>query len=154
VTVEGGPFTAVTDTEAATDAARDLVRRYYAEVWGAGHPDRCEHFFAPDFTDHDPAGGRGDRQAAIRSIRLLMGSMRDREMEVLHLIAEGDLVAAHWVLRWTQVGRLLGQRSADGRRITLRGHDLYRVRDGHLTDVWHCEDFYGVSRQLAGPDGS
>lgn len=133
----------------ATESARALVRRYYREVWGVGDADRCDHFFSPDFTDHDPAGVRGDRQSAIRSIRLMMASMRDREMEVVHLIAEGDLVAAHWVLRWTQVGRLLGQRVADGRRIILRGHDLYRVRDGCIVDVWHCEDFYGVARELA-----
>jgi ketosteroid isomerase-like protein len=109
-----------------------LLRRYYEEVWVAGHVERLEELLAPDYVDHDPPPGVGsDRDDARRFAAAFLADRRDPRFEVLVLVATEDAAAAHWHLEWT--------RRADGRRLEMRGSDLIRVRDGRIAEIFHVE---------------
>jgi len=132
-----------------TAGVKELLGRYYSEVWERGNADACDELLADDYVDHDPAPGFGtDRAAAKQLVAAVTGGMKDVAMDVEHVIIEGDMAAAHWRMQWTQVGDFMGMVPADGRRIALHGHDFYRVRGGRIVDIWHCEDFLGVLSQL------
>src|SRR5690242_1401424 len=109
-----------------------LLRRYYEEVWVQGRVERLEDLLAPDYVDHDPPPGfAADRDDARRFAAAFTADRRDPRFEVLVLVATEDAAAAHWRLEWT--------RRADGQRLSMRGSDLIRVRDGRIAEIFHVE---------------
>jgi predicted SnoaL-like aldol condensation-catalyzing enzyme len=52
---------------------------------------------------------------------------------VHHLIIEGDLAAVHWTMTWDAPD------SAGAPSGRMRGHDFFRLREGRISEVWHCE---------------
>jgi steroid delta-isomerase-like uncharacterized protein len=137
-----------------SEATRDLLSRYYREVWEGGDVAALDRFLADDYVDHDPSPGFGsDKEGAKRIAAAVTNSMKDGHLTIRDVIVEGDRAAAHWTHTWTQTGDFLGMVPADGRRIQLRGHDFFLVRDGRIAEVWHCEDFFGVLAQLGALPG-
>ena len=131
------------------DEDRDLLSRYYHEVWGAGNVDALEELLTDDYIDHDPSPGFGpDKQAAKKLTAAVTSGMKDGRLTIRAVIVEGDRAAAHWTHTWTQIGDFLGRFPADGRQLHLRGHDFFRLRNGRIAEIWHCEDLLGVLGQL------
>ena len=136
-------------TMAADDPTKTMVRRYYAEVWEKGDPSGLEEFLAEDYEDHNPFPGLGaDREGAAAMVSAVMADTTDVTMDVVHAIAEGDFVAAHWRMQWTQHGMFMGMIPAEGKQLTLEGHDFMRIADGRIAEIWHVEDVMSVMGQL------
>jgi steroid delta-isomerase-like uncharacterized protein len=132
-------------------ATEDVVRRYLDRVWQRGDADAVADLLSEDFVDHDPPPGFGGDRASHRElVASTTAGMRDRQLRIRALISDGDLVAVRHETSWVQDGPLFGV-PADGRRLTLKGIDLYRVRDGRIAESWHCENVADVRRQAAAP---
>ena len=127
--------------------ARELIRRYYDEVWVKGNVDAIDDLCAPDYVDHTPA----DDSAQLERLKRVAGVYRDTatevELELDVLVGEGDDVAAFWTMRWTQQGEFFGV-PADGKRLTLRGAQFFRLRDGAIAETWHVDDYVRLFGQL------
>jgi steroid delta-isomerase-like uncharacterized protein len=131
-----------------TDTTRDLLHRYYSEVWVRGNVAALDDLLDDDYVDHDPTPGFGtDKASAKGLVAAITGGMQNAALDSLDMIVEGDHAAAHWTMHWTQQGAFMGL-PADGKEIHLRGHDFYRLRAGKIADIWHCEDFAGLLGQL------
>ena len=74
--------------------------------------------------------------------------MKDGRLEIHDVIVEGDRAAGALDAHVTQVGDFLGRLPPDGRQLHLRGHDFFRLRDGRIAEIRHCEDFMGVLSHL------
>jgi ketosteroid isomerase-like protein len=117
-----------------------LLRRYYQTVWIEGRLGALDELLAEDYYDHDPPPGFGhDRTAARHLAQTFVAGLHDPCMTIVALVATTDAAAAHWRLRWTQQGPLLGDPAFDGHRLVMRGADLIRVADGRITDIYHTE---------------
>jgi len=128
--------------------AKATLTAYY-DAWKSGDADALDALLADDFVDHDPVPGfTADKQGAKQFLAVTMGATKDAEMRVSPIVVDGDNAAAHWTMDWTQVGDFMGQVPADGKRLSLRGHDFYRLKDGRIAEVWHVEDIVGVLMQL------
>lgn len=128
---------------------KDVVRRYYAEVWAKGDPALLDELLDDAYVDHNPFPGMGaDKAGAAAVVTGIMAGTSDVSMDVENIIAEGDFVAAHWRMDWTQNGTFMGMFPADGKRLSLEGHDFYRPVDGRIADIWHVEDVVSVLGQL------
>src|ERR671939_486351 len=115
-----------------TDTTRDLLHRYYTEVWVRGNAAALDDLLDDDYVDHDPARGFGTDKASAKGIvAAITGGMHNAALDSLDMIIEGDRAAAHWTMHWTQQGQLMGL-PADGKQVQLRGHDFYRVRDDKI----------------------
>jgi ketosteroid isomerase-like protein len=127
----------------------DLVRRYFDRVWQQGDAGAVVELLTEDFVDHDPPPGFGGDRAAHRDLVTSMtAAMGDRQHRIGALVSDRDLVAVRHETEWVQTGPLFGL-AADGRRLTLKGLDMYRVRDGRIAECWHCENMADVLRQAA-----
>src|SRR4051794_30616846 len=136
----------VTDELAA--ANKELLRRFYKEVYVDWDMSLVDAVVSPRFTSHDwpdsgPTGPRAFRQyyAAIRA------AVPDARYEVDDLIAEGDRVVVRWRLLGTHE-RAFGDILPTGRAITLKGIAIYRLEDRKLVERWVVSDVYGL---LHGP---
>jgi predicted SnoaL-like aldol condensation-catalyzing enzyme len=82
------------------EANKDLVRRFYEELWNRGNLAAAEELVAQDYVRHDlrpgaaPPGPAG-QQAIAQRFRTAFPDIR---LEVEAVVAEGDLVVARWTI--------------------------------------------------------
>lgn len=144
----GGPIHQHSQMDADTNKA--LYRRWLTEIWTAGNYAMADEILAEDLRDHtpmrgQPAGRAGDLWAAS-TIRAAFPDMR---FEIDALVADDEFVAGRWTMRATHTGRfeMMGIEPT-GRPVVMGGQEIFRVRDGLLAEVWHCEDIGSMLEQL------
>lgn len=114
--------------------ARATLKRYYTAVWQDGDVAALDELLSAGYVDHNPLPGFGAAAAAAKAMAAHVAEiMPGARLEVHHLIIEGDLAAAHWTMTWNAPDNA---GSPGGR---MRGHDFFRLREGRISEVWHCE---------------
>ena len=132
-------------------ANKELVRRFYKEVYVDWNMALVDEIVSPRFVSHDwpadgPVGPEGFRifYSAIRA------ALPDARYAVDDLIAEGDRVVVRWRLLGTHKGDFRGI-APTGRAIALKGIAIYRVERGKLMERWVVADLHGVLEELQAP---
>ena len=72
----------------------------------------------------------------------------DFRFDVHHLIAAGDLVAAHYDFSGTQQDTFLGTIPSRGRRFTARGMSVFRFEFGRIAEIWVAFHTLSMMQQL------
>ena len=128
---------------------KTLVLRYYDEVWRNGNVDAIDELLTPDHVDETPPPGfDGTREAQKQIAAMMRDSSKDKTIDLIDLVIDGDRVAGVWRMSWTQIGDLWGMVPADGRRIELEGMDYFQIRDGRIARTRHVENWLAVALQL------
>jgi predicted SnoaL-like aldol condensation-catalyzing enzyme len=115
---------------ATLEANKAVVRALYERVFNQHDVAAADSLMRPDYIQHNPnvPGGReGFKQAFTQMFRMVP----DAHVQVLHLVAEGDLVVAHVLNTATIPGTTT--------RIEQPGLDLFRIQDGKLAEHWDAE---------------
>lgn len=134
---------------------KHLVESFIQELFTKGDLTAVDRYLAPDFVNHDspfpnaPDGPEGMRQAAS----IFRAAVPDWRSEADHYIAEGDLVVEHFHAYGTQTGELLGA-PADGKTLTLRGIQIFRIAGDKIVERWGRLDELGLQQQLAGAEST
>ena len=113
-----------------------VVQRYIEEVINQGKLDVIETLFAPNMREKVKgflAGGDDP--------------FPDGHEEIQHLVAEGNTVVAHWVLRGTHRAPFFGI-PATSKTIEAHGFSIYFFEDGKIVDDLMVFDNYDVLEQL------
>jgi ketosteroid isomerase-like protein len=90
---------------------KDLVRRYYQEVWSKGNLDFVDQVFTDDYVNCDPAtpGVRLEgRQAFKELVGTLRGAFQDMAMTIDRQHVDGDVVISEWTAKAVHRGSLMG----------------------------------------------
>jgi steroid delta-isomerase-like uncharacterized protein len=127
------------------DANKALVRRYLEEVGNQRKLDVADALFAPNFQifpDYPP-GPAGVKQLITR----LVAAFPDLFVTIEHLIAEGDVVAAHITLHGTQQAAW-GDIPPTNKRMAAREMQFYRIADGQIIERWIIFDGLQMRQQL------
>ena len=128
---------------------KQLVHRFYEEVWDKGNVDVADDVFAHDYVRHDlrathaAPGPEGQKQIA----RAFRTAFPDLRFEAEIVIAEGDYVAARWTARGKHTGPW-GAVEPTGRSITLSGVNIFRFERGRVVEIWNHRDDLGLQEQL------
>ena len=129
---------------------KELLRRFYKDVYVDWDMTMVDEVVSPEFTSHDwPAGFPTGPQAFRDYYDDLRKTVPDARYEVDDLIAEGDRVVVRWRLLGTHKGEFQGI-APTGRAITLKGIAIYRVENGKLMERWVVSDLFGVLEQIRG----
>jgi steroid delta-isomerase-like uncharacterized protein len=133
----------------STDENKDLVRRFYEEVWDRGNTDFAYEVFAEDYVRHDfratealpgPAGQKkiaDDFRAAFPDLRVTVDL----------LFGEDDFVLGRWTATGTHLGSW-GQQEPTGRKVSFSACNIYRFEDGKVAEIWNHRDDLGLREQL------
>ena len=128
---------------------KELVRRFYDEVWRKGNVDVADDVFARDYVRHDlrateaAPGPEGQKQIA----RAFRAAFPDLRFDVEIVIAEGEYVAARWTASGTHTGRW-GNLDATGRFVTFSAVNIFRFERGRVAEIWNHRDDLGLQDQL------
>jgi len=129
--------------ETAT-ANKELVRRFYKEVYVDWNMSRADEVLSPQFMSHDwPEGGPTGPKAFRNYYSAIRSAVPDARYEVDDLIAEGNRVVVRWRMVGTHKGAFHGI-APTGRPIVLKGIAIYRVEAGKLMERWVVSDLYGA----------
>jgi predicted ester cyclase len=128
---------------------KQIVEDFITALFTNGELTAVDRYLDPGFINHDPplpgspGGPEGMRQAA----EVFRNAFPDWRSDYLHLIAEGDLVAEHFVAHGTHRGSAIGE-SPTGHDVVLRGINIFRVADGKIVERWGRLDDLGLLQQL------
>ncbi len=131
-----------------TDANKKVVTSFIDRLFSEGDLTAVDDHLSEDFVNHDPPFGAGaDREGMRTAARTFRAAFPDWHSEVHLLVAEGDLVAEVFTASGTHRGELMGV-APTGREISLRGINVFRARDGRITERWGRLDDLGFLQQL------
>jgi predicted ester cyclase len=77
----------------------------------------------------------------------LWSAFSDKKVTIEYILAEGDLVAAHFTVTGTQTGTFL-EIAPTGKTVRMIGTGIFRIVDGKSTDNWVTIDALGLLQQL------
>lgn len=133
-----------------TEQKKDLVRRYYQEVWTKGNLDFADQAFSDDYVNCDPAtpGVRLEgRQAFKEMVKGLRGAFQDMVMTIDRQHVDGDVVVSEWTAQAVHRGPLMGipptGRSGQTTGITISSFRGDRIREDRV--IW---DLFGLLSRL------
>ncbi|HEX4671572.1 MAG TPA: ester cyclase [Solirubrobacteraceae bacterium] len=126
-------------------ANKRLVRQYFKAIEG-GDLSTLDHIVADDYEDRVPGRDSG-RQPLQDSVRALRAAFPDLRSTVIHIVAEGDLVAVYNRVVGTHLGPM-GEMKATGNRVDFTAFQLFRVNGGILAEHWEIADEATLMRQL------
>jgi steroid delta-isomerase-like uncharacterized protein len=131
---------------------KELVRRFYSEVWVNGNLDAADEVFAADYTRHDLRatealpGPDGQKKIAAE----FRAAFPDLQFDVELLIADGDYVVGRWTASGTNLGPW-GSLQPTGRRVTFSAANIFRFEDGKVAELWNHRDDLGLMEQVGVP---
>ena len=130
-----------------------LIHRW-VEVWNTGKINAVSEFLTPDYVRHDP---NGPEVRGIEMEQQLLAMYRaafpDLHLDIEHLVAEGDTVAIHLIVRGTQQGELMGI-SPTGNHVTVTAMEVFRLVDGKIAEQWVTLDVLGLLQQIGAIPGA
>jgi steroid delta-isomerase-like uncharacterized protein len=120
-------------------------------LWNGGDLAAIAEIYAPDCVDED---GRPVTPAAVQEeILQLRDAFPDQRFEVeRELISDGEVILC---LRWHGTHRgvfasPLGEIAPTGRRFSVRGIEIFDVREDRVVRTWMAWDLAGLVAQLYG----
>ncbi|MCI0396367.1 MAG: ester cyclase [Chloroflexi bacterium] len=134
----------------STDQIKALPRRVlesYNEGQEAARAVRRE-VYAPDAVFHFPGVPQPlDVAGHNYLVDMFAEAFRDDHLAVHDQVAEGDRVLTRWSWSFTHCGEFQGI-PATGRRITISGMNLHRIRDGKIVEHIVFFDQISLLQQL------
>ncbi len=132
----------------STEENKNLIRRFYEEVFNEKHLAALDAFYAPDHVDHTlppglPTSPDGTRQA----IAMTLAALPDLHITIEDMIAEGDKVVTRFTTHGTQQGAF-GSIPPTGKRVAITTIEITRVADGKIVEDWGLDDRLGMLQQL------
>jgi steroid delta-isomerase-like uncharacterized protein len=131
-------------------AIERLIGRWATEAVGAGREEVWAEILAEDVLDGSGASESRGRESFKARARAVSAAFGNRNVTVDALVVDEDRIAWRWTLTGVHTGAFLDV-PASGKRITLRGVNFQRVRDGMVVEHWTLADLAGLARQLHQP---
>ena len=127
---------------------KEIVHRFFEEVWGLKKLDVIDEIFATDYVGHmtdspDILGSEGLKQY----VTMMCISFPDIKPTVEAQVAEGDKVIARWTTAGTHKGELMNI-PPTGVQATWTGISFFRIVGGKIVERWKNMDTLGMMQQL------
>jgi predicted ester cyclase len=114
-----------------------LARRFYEEVFNQKKLTTIDELCDPAFIDHNAMPGQRPGAEGLKDMfGHMLAGLPDLRITIHELVAERDIIVARFTIEGTHKGTFL-EAAPTGKRVTLRGMDMVRLRDGRAVEAWH-----------------
>jgi predicted ester cyclase len=125
-----------------------LAARRYAAFWNTGEPRYAEAALAKNFVDRTLPSGRPEGlKGVLKASKNFRAAIPDLRTEIEELVVVNDRAVVRYIFTGHFAGRFKDLKG-DGREISFRAVDIYRVQNGQISDNWHLEDNLSLMQQL------
>ena len=137
-----------------------VALRVFEEIFNQGKFSVADEIYAPDFKNHGlkrvdvtATGSRltwahADLKTDQDAVHAEKKAFPDLKMTVNNMVAEGDLVAVHWIFRGTHTHDGYAGMPATGTKVLMTGMTIWRIVDGKITDEWSSFNEMGAYAQI------
>lgn len=139
------------DPNAQLEANKEIIYRFYDEVWNDGDMAAAAEIVSTDFVDG--FSGQTGLEPLIATVQMFRTAFPDMEISYTDVVAEGDLVVATIT---NTMGAYQGglpdffgiPDSAIGNEVVLHGIDYARIENGKIVAGWGTHDDLGWLQQF------
>jgi len=128
---------------------REVIRRYFEEVWNNGDLDVLDAIIAPTYVNHSPSTPNPIPGPA--GLKPIVAGMRAAFPDLHYMIEEqlydGDKAAIRCSLCGTHTGNFFGI-PATGKPFRASQFQIERFQNGQIIEHWRQTDDLGLLRQL------
>jgi predicted ester cyclase len=125
-----------------------LAARRYAAFWNTGEARYAEAAIAQNFVDRTlPPGRPQDLKGVLEASKNFRAAIPDLRAKIEELLVVKDRAAVRYLFTGHFTG-MFKDLKGDGRAISFRAVDIYRVQNGQISDNWHLEDNLSLMQQL------
>ena len=133
----------------SNEANKALVRRYLDEIWNHGHQEKEREFVAEKVIVHaPPVPGPGSAAGPPQLATMFRAALPDLSLNSDIVFGDGDRVVLSYMVTGTHTGTPLFGVPASGRPLTISGINIFRIKDGKITERWGLVDNAGLMQQL------
>lgn len=130
---------------------KQLLRRWFEEVWNKGRADAIEEMFDEYGIAHGLSDDPSNPIRGPRDFRpfhtLFREAFPNMEIVVEDLIAEGDKAVARCSVRAKHEGDFLG-RAGSQSPVEFTGIAIVRIENGKIVEAWNNFDFMTLHKQV------
>jgi len=130
-----------------------IARRYFDELLNQGRLKVAEEILSPEIVFCDPFVTIQGIDRLQRFFLMVRKTFPDLHYTAEPGIAEGDMVVSCFTSYGTFLGESHGWGAfqgtpSNGRKVSVKGVDIFQLRDGKITEVRAFYDTYDQMRQL------
>ena len=130
---------------------KELVRRWFEEVWNQGRADAIDEMFDANGIAHGLSDDPANPIKGPSGFRPFHAQFREAfpnmQVVVEDTIAEGDKVAARCSVVGTHEGNFM-ERAATQAPVEFTGITIVRIYNGKIVEAWNNFDFMTLHRQI------
>jgi len=134
-----------------SDANKQLIRRWFEEVWNKGRADAIDEMIAEDCVIHGLSGATGQPVKGPTQFKTFHTTFReafpDITVAVEDMVVEGDKVAARCSVYGKHAGDSLGYKASQA-PVEFTGMVIVRVKNGKIAEAWNNFDFMKMYQQI------
>ena len=132
----------------STEENKNLVRRFFEDVWNTHSLALVDELFSADYAEHRPVPGIPPTRDGFKQVaRIFWSGFPDGRIEIEDQVAEGETVVTRWTSRSTHAGEFT-QIAPTGKQVVVNGINIHRVADGKIVETWVQFDQLGMLQQL------
>jgi predicted ester cyclase len=121
-----------------------IVREYTERVFNAHNPELASEYVTPDVKWHGGTLGTVEgTEGLVGLLQGFIGALPDLNAQEQDIVANEDTVAVRFVVEATHQGDLLGI-APTGRRVRWDAVDVYRLKDGKISEEWAADDLTAI----------
>ena len=128
-----------------SEIGKALATLYFAKF--PHDPSLVDEALTSDFTFHHVREIEGP-EAFRMFMKGVSTAFPDFRFDVHHLIAEDDLVAAHYTFSGTQNDVFLDVVPSRGKSFSTRGMSLYRISGDRIAEIWVAFHTLSMMQQI------
>jgi predicted SnoaL-like aldol condensation-catalyzing enzyme len=123
------------------DQNKQLVIRWFEEVWNKGNRDTIAQLLAHDGVIYDGATAIHGPAEFEKFYDRLRAQFSNFKISPVLVLAEGDLACIHWFC--------VSKHNATGKTTQITGTSIVRIKDGRFVEAWQNWDAAGLAAQLS-----
>jgi predicted SnoaL-like aldol condensation-catalyzing enzyme len=131
----------VAQPQTNTEQNKQLMVRWFEEVWNQGRRQTIHDLFAPHAILHDGSSQFKGPDEFCRFYDSLRADFSNFRMMPGACLAEGDLACLHWTAVF--------HHNASGKDVKVTGTSVVRVANGQFVEAWQNWDQAALAAQLA-----
>lgn len=128
------------------DENKEVIRFFMEEVLGENKLDLYHDYHTPEFKGHSGKMTftlEQDYEAAVDNRK----GIPDFTVRVTRLVAEDDIVVAHWSATGTNTGTNSYLQVASGKKLEAEGITIFRIQHGKISEEWGLTNLFQVLYQ-------
>lgn len=128
---------------------RELVKKFYQEVWNERKAQCVEKYLSPSHALVDPnaTDTKTGPEAYKEVLERFLRAFSNLKFEVQELVCEKDKVVASWTITGVHSGEYNGLPPTN-KKIVVEGISIHQITDGKIMDTYSVWDTLGLMKKV------